>query len=224
MGSENSSEETKARAKKLAQQIGSYHLNISITNTVTALIGIFSTTTGLIPKFKVKGGSVRENLALQNVQARVRMVLSYLFAQLMLWVRGRPGGLLVLGSANVDEALRGYMTKYDCSSADINPIGGISKADLKSFLRYAAKVHNLTALEDILHAPPTAELEPLADGGKIMQTDEQDMGMTYDELSIYGRLRKQQNCGPYSMFCKLIHLWRGKTDILLKLTHQATAE
>ena len=30
-----------------------------------------------------------------------------MFAQLMLWVRERPGGLLVLGSANVDEALRG---------------------------------------------------------------------------------------------------------------------
>lgn len=65
------------------------------------------------------------------------MVLSYLFAQLMLWVRGRPGGLLVLGSSNVDEALRGYMTKYDCSSADVNPIGGISKTDLKAFLNYA---------------------------------------------------------------------------------------
>lgn len=65
------------------------------------------------------------------------MVLAYLFAQLMLWVRNRPGGLLVLGSANVDEALRGYMTKYDCSSADVNPIGGISKTDLKSFLIYA---------------------------------------------------------------------------------------
>ena len=59
------------------------------------------------------------------------MVLAYLFAQLTLWVRDRPGGLLVLGSANVDEALRGYMTKYDCSSADINPIGGVSKTDLK---------------------------------------------------------------------------------------------
>ena len=47
--------------------------------------------------------------------------------QLTLWVRGRPGGLLVLGSGNVDEALRGYLTKYDCSSADINPIGGFSK-------------------------------------------------------------------------------------------------
>ena len=65
------------------------------------------------------------------------MVLAYLFAQLMLWVRNRSGGLLVLGSANVDEALRGYMTKYDCSSADVNPIGGISKTDLRLFLIYA---------------------------------------------------------------------------------------
>lgn len=32
------------------------------------------------------------------------MVLAYLFAQLLPWVRGRQGGLLVLGSANVDEA------------------------------------------------------------------------------------------------------------------------
>lgn len=64
------------------------------------------------------------------------MVIAYLFAQLMLWVRGRPGGLLVLGSSNVDEALRGYLTKYDCSSADINPIGGIAKNDLKKFLLY----------------------------------------------------------------------------------------
>ena len=48
-----------------------------------------------------------------------------------------------LGSANVDEALRGYMTKYDCSSADINPIGGISKTDLKSFLAFAKQEFKL---------------------------------------------------------------------------------
>lgn len=40
---------------------------------------------------------------MQNVQARLRMVLAYLFAQLIMWARGLPGGLLVLGSANVDE-------------------------------------------------------------------------------------------------------------------------
>lgn len=36
-------------------------------------------------------------------QARIRMVVAYLFAQLSLWARGARGGLLVLGSANVDE-------------------------------------------------------------------------------------------------------------------------
>lgn len=41
-----------------------------------------------------------------------------------------------------------------------------------------------------------------------MQTDEQDMGMTYAELSEYGRLRKQAYCGPYSMFCKLVSAWK----------------
>lgn len=33
------------------------------------------------------------------------MVLAYLFAQLTLWARGMPGGLLVLGSTNADERL-----------------------------------------------------------------------------------------------------------------------
>jgi NAD+ synthase (glutamine-hydrolysing) len=107
------------------------------------------------------------------------MVVAYLFAQLVLWTRGRPGGLLVLGSANVDEALRGYMTKYDCSSADINPIGGISKTDLKAFLRFARNRFDLSALDDVLEATPTAELEPLADGGEIVQNDEDDMGISF---------------------------------------------
>ncbi|XP_076311459.1 NAD synthetase isoform X2 [Tachypleus tridentatus] len=209
MGSENSSRETRARAKDLANQIGSYHMGIAIDAAVGAILGIFTAVTGQVPHFVTHGGSTRENLALQNVQARIRMVLAYLFAQLMLWARGKPGGLLVLGSANVDEGLRGYMTKYDCSSADINPIGGISKTDLKRFLNFAKEKFKLPAVNDILEAPPTAELEPLSKG-KLAQTDEEDMGMTYAELSMYGRLRKQNGCGPYSMFCKLIHLWKDK--------------
>ncbi|XP_004927820.1 glutamine-dependent NAD(+) synthetase [Bombyx mori] len=209
MASENSSRETKQRASQLASQIGSYHFPILIDTAVNAALGIFTAATGLLPIFKSKGGCPRQNLALQNIQARIRMVLSYLFAQLMLWVRGRPGGLLVLGSSNVDEALRGYMTKYDCSSADINPIGGISKTDLKSFLHYAKNRFFLPSLSEILEAPPTAELEPLADG-QITQTDEQDMGMTYAELSEFGTLRKTYKCGPYSMFEKLVHKWSDK--------------
>ena len=33
------------------------------------------------------------------------------------------------------------------------------------------------------------------------------MGMTYDELSVFGRLRKVEKCGPYSTFTKLVHEW-----------------
>uniref|UniRef100_A0A8C0KX25 Glutamine-dependent NAD(+) synthetase n=1 Tax=Canis lupus dingo TaxID=286419 RepID=A0A8C0KX25_CANLU len=207
MASENSSQETCDRAKELAQQIGSHHIGLNIDPAVTAVVGIFSLVTGKRPLFAAHGGSSRENLALQNVQARLRMVLAYLFAQLSLWARGARGGLLVLGSANVDESLLGYLTKYDCSSADINPIGGISKTDLKAFVHFCMEHFQLPALQRILAAPATAELEPLTDG-QVSQTDEEDMGMTYAELSVYGRLRKIAKAGPYSMFCKLVNMWK----------------
>ena len=89
---------------------------------------VFRACTGRSPVFTSAGGTAREDLALQNIQARLRMVLAYMMAQLLPWCRGRDGFLLVLGSGNVDECLRGYLTKYDCSSADLNPIGSISKA------------------------------------------------------------------------------------------------
>lgn len=221
MGGQNSSEKTRKFASTLASQLGSYHLEINIDTAINALLGIFQLATGTSPKFRSRGGCPRQNLALQNIQARMRMVLAYLFAQLMLWVRNRPGGLLVLGSANVDESLRGYMTKYDCSSADVNPIGGISKNDLKSFLRFAMQSFDIPIIDDILEQPPTAELEPLVDGN-IAQTDEQDMGMTYDELSQFGRLRKQEYCGPYSMFSRLIRTWHPRytpTEVADKVKH-----
>lgn len=70
---------------------------------VSAFLTVFTTITGRRPKFQVNGGTRRENLALQNIQARIRMVLAYLFAHLIMWCRGRDVGLLVLGSANTDE-------------------------------------------------------------------------------------------------------------------------
>ena len=110
-------------------------------------------------------------------------------------------------SANVDEGLRGYLTKYDCSSADINPIGGISKADLKRFLRWGATPQglNLPVLQGVVDQAPTAELEPIT--ATHTQTDEEDMGCTYDELGWFGRLRKVEMMGPVSMFTRLLEVW-----------------
>eukprot|EP00475_Leptophrys_vorax_P032561 TRINITY_DN5040_c0_g1_i1.p1 TRINITY_DN5040_c0_g1~~TRINITY_DN5040_c0_g1_i1.p1 ORF type:complete len:716 (+),score=148.75 TRINITY_DN5040_c0_g1_i1:37-2148(+) len=206
MGSKNSSEDTRKRAEHLSKEIGGYHLELKIDAVFEAIVSVFTLLTGKTPKFKVFGGSHAENLALQNIQARVRMVLSFLLAQLLPWVRGKQGFLLVLGSANVDEALRGYMTKYDCSSADINPIGGISKTDLKRFLLWTADKIGYQTLKSVVEAPPTAELEPITE--TYTQSDEADMGMSYNELSIFGRLRKVYRCGPVAMYERLRHTWK----------------
>ncbi len=217
MGTVNSSSATESRAKKLGEVIGSYHSTIRIDKAVKAMIEVFTyfmrqhEPAVQEPRFSSQGGTNTEDLALQNIQARLRMVFAYLFAQLLPWARKRSGFLLVLGSSNVDEGLRGYLTKYDCSAADLNPIGAISKGDLKRMLRWAADEYNYEVLKEIVDAPPTAELRPIkdgdADGKEHTQTDEEDMGMTYEELGYFGRLRKISRCGPVSMFKKLVITW-----------------
>ena len=176
----------------------SYHTDLNMDNIVTALRTLFQVVTGVRPRFRVHGGSDAENLALQNIQARLRMVIAYFFAQLLPWVRGRTGGLLVLGSANVDErcicassspsgsTVASFSFHSDASmgtqlawvldevrllfrsvlaplgpffsdsvftiardrgtAADVNPIGGISKTDLKRFIAWAQENFHLPIL------------------------------------------------------------------------------
>lgn len=212
LGTDNSSEATERRARQLAAEVGSYHCSVPIDKAVNGVLAVFGDAfKGRRPQYLSAGGTMREDLALQNVQARLRMVFSYMLASLLPWVRGRNGFLLVLSSANVDEGLRGYMTKYDCSSGDINPIGAVSKADLKAFMSWAAKPENkgYASLAEIVAAPPSAELRPIAEDESkdYTQTDEEDMGMTYDELGWFGRLRKISRLGPVGMFQKLVHVW-----------------
>jgi NAD+ synthase (glutamine-hydrolysing) len=104
MGSINSSGETRSRARDLAKAIGAYHTDLNIDSVVNSMTSLFTAVTSFVPKFRLHGGSDASNLAMQNIQARLRMVIAYLFAQLLPTVRKRPdgGSLLVLGSANVD--------------------------------------------------------------------------------------------------------------------------
>lgn len=98
------------------------------------------------------------------------------------------------------------MTKYDCSSGDINPIGSIDKADLKRLIAWAEREYSFSCLRGILEAKPTAELEPLAEG-QVTQEDEKDMGLTYDEITTFGRLRKERMLGAFGIFKRLAHEW-----------------
>ncbi|WKY07198.1 hypothetical protein Q1695_006987 [Nippostrongylus brasiliensis] len=204
MASEHSSSETRDCADGLAKDINSNHSSIFIDKVVAAVLAVFQFAKGFIPSFS--SNDSREGLALQNLQARIRMVLAYLFAQLSLIVENRPGSLLVLGTSNVDELLVGYLTKYDCSSADINPIGSISKADLRKFLRKVHDEYGMKSLKAVIDSVPTAELRPLVNG-EISQTDEDEIGLTYDELSVIGQLRRPRGLGPYGTFLALCSLW-----------------
>jgi NAD+ synthase (glutamine-hydrolysing) len=72
-----SSRETRQRAKDLSEAIGSYHVNLDIDDVYEAQKQLVISTVGFDPKFKVEGGTVQENLTLQCLQARIRMVTAY---------------------------------------------------------------------------------------------------------------------------------------------------
>ena len=223
LGTKNSSKETLDRANRIAEGIGATHFQVGIDEACDSIIGIFSKATGKTPQFTANGGTYGEDLALQNIQARIRMVVSYLMAQLVPWAKdssGSAGYLLVLGTSNVAEGLRGYLTKYDCSAADVNPIGGICKGDIFSFLNYFAKENNLPVLAEVVQAKPTAELRP-GEG----QVDEDEMGMTYSELDEYGKMRLISKAGPLSMFENLMIKWstRKSTETNESLTPREIA-
>ena len=210
LGTDFSSTLTRSRALKLADQIGSYHTDVNIQPIVTTVIETFVRFIGGRKRAPAFGHTVTEDLALQNIQARIRTVVSYLFAQLLPWFRGEERKpLLVLSSSNVDEGLRGYLTKYDCSSGDINPIGSMSKTVLNKTLHWLADDCGLTSVKEIVEAPPTAELRPIdgEDKSTYSQKDEDEMGFTYVELGELGDLRKNGRCGPVSMYLKLVSRW-----------------
>ena len=212
MGTRHSGDETRERAKRLSHKIGGYHSDINIDETVTAHEKIIYDALKFKPKFQVEGGSAAENLARQNIQARNRMVVAYEMAQLSTTARKLPragASLLVLSSNNVDEALRGYLTKYDCSSGDIAPLGSISKSDARSFLAWAREKWSLPIITEFIDARPSAELLPLSAG---VQDDESEaeMGLSYDELSTFGILRKVEKLGPWSCYLRLLVDWQDR--------------
>ncbi|KAH7061757.1 NAD+ synthetase [Paraphoma chrysanthemicola] len=199
-----SSEETRSRARRLARSIRSYHITMDIDSVYHAEKDLLRKYLGHAPCFD---GSQTENLALQNIQARIRIFTAYYFAQMLPSTRGRPGAgtLLVLGSVGVEECLRGILTKHDCSSADLSPIGSFSKMDIRHFIHWARSAFELPVLSEFLDATPTAKLEP----SRFGQCDAKDMGMTHQELSTFAKLRRERRLGPFSMFQQLLSSWRG---------------
>ncbi|MFD2573593.1 NAD(+) synthase [Spirosoma soli] len=189
-GTENSSDDTFNSAKELADDIGATFLNININGLVDTYRGLIEGQLGRKLSWDT------DDLALQNIQARVRAP--------SIWMIANINNALLLSTSNRSEAAVGYATMDGDTAGSISPITGIDKHFLRGWLRWLENVGlnvknapaptdrtgeavNSTSPDDFirikgLHAvnnlQPTAELRPL----DKKQTDEDDL-MPYDVLN-----------------------------------------
>ena len=104
------------------------------------------------------------SLVKSNMKARLRMVT--------LYALGQSKNLLVCGTSNKSEYETGYFTKYGDSGVDLMPLASFLKREIREMARV------LNVPERIITKAPSAGLY---EG----QTDEGDMGFTYDVLDEY---------------------------------------
>ncbi len=114
----------------------------------------------LVDVFAAKSGAIGPR-RLGNVMARVRM--------LVLYDRSVEHDALVLGTSNKTELLLGYGTIHGDLASALNPLGDLYKTQVRELSRA------LSVPKSILDKPPSADLWP-------EQTDEAELGVTYDEV------------------------------------------
>jgi len=96
-----------------------------------------------------------------NIMARLRMIVLYDQTEVF-------HGLAV-GTGNKTEILLGYTTLYGDSACAINPLGDLYKTQIRQLAR------EIGIPAAIIDKPPTADLW-------LGQTDEGELGFTYDEM------------------------------------------
>ncbi len=104
----------------------------------------------------------RNNMADANLKPRLRMTTLYFYGQ-------TKGKSLVAGTSNRAEIAIGYFTKYGDGASDFEPLASLYKQEVRKL----AKILDIP--EKIITKPPSAGLW-------AGQTDEGEIGLTYDIL------------------------------------------
>lgn len=159
----HSSEDTLVDAKELAKNL---KINYTVANFYDEHKSFTNRITDTFPDSHT--GPVQTDKANGNMKARFRMTALYAYAELM--------GYLVLGTGNKSELLIGYATKYGDGGVDCEPLGRLYKSQVYELARSYPEIPQNT-----IDKAPSADLW----GG---QTDEQELGFTYDELEVALRL------------------------------------
>lgn len=126
--------------------------------------GMKTITVDLVPAYQaVLAGLPPKlpHLAAANLKPRLRMATLYALAQ--------TNGYLVAGTGNKSEIAIGYFTKYGDGGVDVEPLGDLYKSQVREL------ACELAIPQPIIDRPPSAGLWP-------GQTDEDEMGLTYEQL------------------------------------------
>ncbi|MCP3964029.1 MAG: NAD(+) synthase [bacterium] len=182
----NSSETTRDAARAVAEAIGAELLELDVDALVEAYTDMVSVAVGRELTWE------RDDLALQNIQARTRGP--------GIWMLANLRGALLLATSNRSEAAVGYATMDGDTSGGLSPIAGIDKAFLRRWLRWMETtgphgVGPIPALAAVNAQQPTAELRPRESG----QTDEGDL-MPYELLDAIERAAIRDKKAPVEVY------------------------
>ncbi len=140
--------------------------DVNDANEFAATLGIEHKTIDIEGVLSAVGSLLNtepRSLASSNLAPRLRMAVLYYYANQL--------NRLVAGTGNRSELLVGYFTKYGDGGVDMLPIGDLYKHEICEL----AKIMGVP--EKIISKAPSAGLWP-------GQTDEDEIGLSYNELDI----------------------------------------
>lgn len=164
----NSSSTTRDAARTVAEAVSARHLELDVDALNRGYVEMIEGAVGRKLSWE------QDDIALQNIQARVRAP--------GIWMLANLENKLLVATSNRSEAAVGYTTMDGDTCGGISPIAGIDKAFLRRWLSWLEQtgpegIGPMKAVGVVNRLAPTAELRPQSQN----QTDEDDL-MPYDVL------------------------------------------
>lgn len=149
-------------ARLVCRTVGLAHLQFDLSAVHQELL------TGIMEQLSAQAGRPVDDqyyrIADANLRARLRMCTLYAVAN--------ARDCLVVGTDNAAEVYTGYFTKYGDGGVDLLPLSQFTKREVRALGRL------LSLPEKIIQRTPTAGLWS-------GQTDEAEMGVTYDQIDDF---------------------------------------
>jgi NAD+ synthase len=155
-----------AHARLAAEHFGVVAAKVDLGGAYDVLTRALAETAAALPPSlePTPTDDIRAHVPSANIKPRLRMTSLYFIANSLNY--------LVAGTGNRSEIAIGYYTKYGDGGVDLLPIGDLLKGEVRTLAQ------ELSVPAPIIDKAPSAGLW-------LGQTDEGEMGFSYDELELY---------------------------------------